>query len=358
MYIYIHIPFCTNICSYCDFPKVLYCKKYINNYLNALKNEIKSRYNGETVKSIYIGGGTPTSLDINELEKLLKLTNIFNKEEKIEFTIESNIDSLDIDKIKMLHNFNVNRVSLGVQSFNNNILKELGRSHNKEDVYKVINNLKKFNIDNISIDIIYGVNDKLDILKKDIDNFFKLDIPHISLYSLIIEENTIYGINNREYIDDGIEYKMYKYIEDKLINNGFIHYEVSNYSKEGYQSIHNMNYWDNGYYYGFGMGAVSYIDNYRITNTKNLTKYLNNNYVDSSSYENIDIRISNNLILGLRKIQGINITYFNNKYNVDILELYNIKDLVNDNKLIINNDYLYINPKYFYLANEILLNFV
>ncbi|MBQ6494537.1 MAG: radical SAM family heme chaperone HemW [Bacilli bacterium] len=358
MYIYIHIPFCTSICSYCDFPKLLYCNKYIDKYLDSLEKEIKSRYNNELVKSIYIGGGTPTSLSYNELERLLIIINNFNIDNDIEYTIESNVESLDIDKIKLLNKYNVNRVSLGVQSFDDNVLKELNRHHTKDDVYRVINELKKNNITNINIDLIYGVNDNLDILKKDIEYFLELNIPHISCYSLIIENNTLFGINNREYIDDNIDFDMYKYIEDKLTNNNYIHYEVSNYSKNGYQSIHNLNYWNNLCYYGFGMGAVSYIDNYRISNTKNLSKYLNGEYIDNTIYEDEDIQKSNTLILGLRKVGGINVLEFKNRYNKDIRDCYNIKELIKDNKLILKDNYLYINPKYFYLSNDILINFI
>ena len=131
MYIYIHIPFCNNICKYCDFPKMLYDKKFINKYLTSLENEIKTRYKNEKVKTIFIGGGTPTSLDYNELKKLLSITKIFNKSDSIEFTIESNIESLDKEKIKLLREYGVNRVSLGVQSFNDDILKELYKGYSK-----------------------------------------------------------------------------------------------------------------------------------------------------------------------------------------------------------------------------------
>ena len=358
MYIYIHIPFCTSICSYCDFPKVLYNKTYINNYLDNLEKEIKKRYKNETVKSIFIGGGTPTSLSISELKRLFNIIKIFKLDNNYEFTIESNIESLSIDKIKLLKEHGINRVSLGVQSFNKDILKDLGRKHRKEDIKKIVNLLKNNSINNISIDLIYGVNNDINIVKEDIDLFLSLDIPHISCYSLIIENNTIYGINNREYIDEDIEYKMYNYIEDKLKNNGYNHYEVSNYARPGYKSIHNINYWNNGSYYGFGLGAVSYINNYRITNTKNLTKYLKGEYLKDQIYENKEIRISNSLILGLRKVSGINIDSFNKEYNINILDLYNIKDLIKEEKLLINNNRLYINPKYFYLSNDILLNFI
>lgn len=358
MYIYIHVPFCNKICSYCDFPKVLYNKKYINKYLDCLKEEILSRYSGEIVKSIFIGGGTPTCLDYNELEKLLNITKIFDIDNEYEFTIESNVDTLDYSKIELLDRYGVNRVSLGVESFNNNILKELNRDGTKDRVFNVVKLLKDKNINNISIDLMYGVNDDMDILKRDVAYFLKLDIPHVSFYSLIIEDNTVFKLQNREYIDEDIEYKMYNYIEKVLTDNEYIHYETSNYAKVGFESIHNINYWDNGFYYGFGLGAISFIDNYRVTNTKNLTKYLSGEFCLDKEYENIETRISNALILGLRKIKGIDVLDFKDKYKVDIVSLYNIKKLIKENKLILEDGFLFINPEFYYLSNEILLNFV
>lgn len=358
MYIYIHVPFCNKICSYCDFPKVLYNKKYINKYLECLKEEILSRYSGDIVKSIFIGGGTPTCLDYNELEKLLNITKIFDIDNEYEFTIESNVDTLDYSKIELLDRYGVNRVSFGVESFNNNILKELNRDGTKDRVFNVVKLLKDKNINNISIDLMYGVNDDMDILKRDVAYFLKLDIPHVSFYSLIIEDNTVFKLQNREYIDEDMEYKMYNYIEKVLTDNEYIHYETSNYAKVGFESIHNINYWDNGSYYGFGLGAISFIDNYRVTNTKNLTKYLSGDFCLDKEYENIETRISNALILGLRKIKGIDVLDFKDKYKVDIVSLYNIEELIKENKLILEDGFLFINPKFYYLSNEILLNFV
>lgn len=358
MYIYIHIPFCSSICSYCDFPKVLYDKKYIRNYLDALENEIKRRYKGENVKTIYIGGGTPTSLDLEELEILMNITNCFNKEDNIEFSIESNIECLTTDKIKLLKQYGVNRISLGVQSFQDDILKELNRKHTKEDIYNVINNLKDIGFDNISIDYIYGVHSNLEEVKRDIDCFLELDIPHISCYSLIIEEGTVFCINNRKYIDEEKEEEMYLYIENKLKSNGYLHYEISNYAKDGYQSIHNINYWENGYYYGFGMGAVSYLDNYRISNTKSLIKYIEGEYLLGSNYENESIRISNTFMLGLRMIKGIDVINFKKRYNKDIIDIATVKKLIREGKLMLEDNYLYIVPKYFYLSNEIIIELI
>lgn len=358
MYIYIHIPFCSSICSYCDFPKVLYCNKYIGKYLDCLEDEIKSRYKGELVKSIYIGGGTPTCLSYDELERLFNIISIFNTYNDIEYSIESNVESLSRDKIKLLSLYNINRVSLGVQSFDRGILNELNRHHSRDDVYRVVNELKRNGINNINIDLIYGVNNDINVIKNDIDYLIDLDVSHVSCYSLIIEDNTIFGINNRKYIDDGIDYDMYRYISGKLTNNNYIHYEISNYCKAGYECIHNINYWNNGYYYGFGMGSVSFINNYRISNTKNLSKYLDGYYIYSNNYEDTDTRISNELILGLRKVNGINILEFKNKYDVDIISLYNIDELIKEGMLVLRDNYLYINPKYFYLSNDILINFI
>ena len=358
MYIYIHIPFCHSICSYCDFPKLLYDKKYTRKYLDALLNEIKTRYQGEKVKTIYIGGGTPTSLDLEELKMLLEITTYFKKNTNIEFSIESNVESLTKEKIILLKTFGVNRISLGVQSFQDDTLKELNRHHTKEDVYRIINLIKEVGISNISIDYIYGVNSNIEEIKDDIDTFLKLDIPHISCYSLIIEKNTVFGINNRKYIEEDYEDAMYQYIKNTLTSNNYYQYEISNYSKPGFESIHNLNYWNNGSYYAFGLGAVSYIDNNRITNTKNLSKYLNCNYVDNIEYENIDTRISNTFMLGFRKTKGINIIDFKNTYQKEITDINPVSKLINENKLILKDNHLFINPDYLYLSNEIILEFI
>ena len=358
MYIYIHIPFCDCICSYCDFCKILYNNKYINNYLDNLEKEIRNRYKNELIKSLYIGGGTPSSLSYQELERLFNIIKIFKLDSNYEFTIECNVNNLDINKIKLFKDNGVNRVSLGVQSFNKEILTILNRSHTYKEVYNVINNLKNNNIKNINIDLIYGVNDNIDIVKKDIDYFLSLDIPHISCYSLIIEDNTLLKINNYQNIDEDIEYEMYKYIENKLTSNGYIHYEISNYAKEGYQSTHNINYWDNGSYYGFGLGSVSYIDNYRISNTKNISKYNKGIYISNREYEDINTNMSNDMILGLRKIKGVSISKFYNKYKKDIREVFDIDDLINNKILIIDNDNMYIDSKYIYLSNQVLIRFI
>lgn len=354
MSIYIHIPFCKNICTYCDFCKMYYNKKYIDNYLEKLKEEIKERYKDEKIKTIFIGGGTPTSLDKDELTKLLEITKIFNTEKEIEFTIESNVESLDEDKLKIMKEYGVNRLSIGIQSFDNNIIKILGRTHTKEEIYEKVKLAKKY-FNNINIDLIYAVTDDIEIIKKDLEEFLKLDIPHISTYSLIIEDKTILKINNYQNIDEDIDYKMYKIIEETLEDNNYIHYEVSNYAKKGFESKHNLVYWNNEEYYGFGLGSTSYINNIRIANTKNLNKYLNRIYLDEEEYEDEEVRIENEIMLGLRKLSGINLDTFKEKYKIDLEEKYNIKSLIKDKYLIKEDNHIKINKEYIYISNEILL---
>ena len=250
--------------------------------------------------------------------------------------------------------YGVNRLSIGVQSFNNNIIKILGRNHTKEEIFEKIKLFKKY-FDNINIDLIYAVTNDINIVKQDLEEFLKLDIPHISAYSLIIEDNTILKINNYQNIDEDTDYQMYKLIEENLTENNYIHYELSKYAKKGYDSKHNLVYWNNEEYYGFGLSSTSYINNIRRTNTKNLKKYLNNNYLDEENYEDKEIRIENEIMLGLRKLEGLNMDIFKEKYNISLEELYDIKDLLKDNYLVKEENYLKINKEYIYISNEILL---
>ncbi len=352
--VYIHIPYCRRICTYCDFCKFIY-NGGVSEYLEKLDKEIITRYKGEAVSSLYIGGGTPSCLTLEELKKLFKIVSKFNLMDGYEFTIEANPEDINMDKVLLFKESNVNRVSLGVQSFNKDILSTLGRGHDKSKVYSAVKLLKEVNINNINIDLMYAVEDDIDIVKEDLIDFINLDIPHISYYSLIIEDNTILSINGKESINEEIDYSMYSYIENFLENSGYNHYEISNYARDGYESIHNKTYWDNGWYYGFGCGSVSYIDNRRIINTKNLTKYLKNEFIYDIINEEEDTRIKSEIMLNLRTIKGLNLERFKEKYNRDFLEIYDISDLIKDELLIVSDNYLRINKRYLYVSNEIIL---
>lgn len=318
-----------------------------------LEEEINNRYQKENIKTIFIGGGTPSSLDLDELKRLFQIINIFNKDDVIEFTMETNIESITEDKLMLMKENGVNRISIGVESFDENTLKLLGRRHNKEDIFNKINLVKKY-FDNINIDLIYAAYDDINILKRDIDCFLALDIPHISTYSLIIEENTLLKIKGTKNIDEDLDYEMYRYIENVLKEEGYKHYEISNYAKEGYESKHNLVYWNNDEYYGFGLSSTSYINNRRIVNTKNLSKYLNGYYKGTEELEDINTRMENEIMLGLRKLDGIDLNKFRDRYGKSIEDVFDIDDLIRDNYLIKNNGYLKINNDYMYISNEII----
>ena len=355
--VYIHIPFCSDICSYCDFCKFYYNSYMVDKYLDALEDEVRNNYKGDIINTIYIGGGTPSSLNIEQLNRLFEIIDLFNKD-IIEFTFECNIENIDEEKVKLIKNNGVNRISIGVQSFNGNLLNFLNRKHKKEEVIEKINFIKKY-IDNINIDLMYAIpGEDLKILNNDIDKILELDISHISTYSLIIEDNTILKNMNIDYIDEDIDYEMYKLICNKLKENGYIHYETSNFSKDGYESKHNLVYWNNEEYYGFGLGASGYIDNVRYTNTKSINHYLEGKYRYEESILSINEVIENEFILGFRKLKGIDINKLKDKYNLDINKFDFINKLINDNKLILKDNYLSINEDNIYVSNNILVEFM
>lgn len=354
MSIYIHVPFCKNICSYCDFCKFYYNEKWVDNYLIALEKEIKEKYKNELINTIYIGGGTPTSLNIKQLKKLLQLTKLFNYKE-IEFTVETNVD-LSLDKIKLLKQYGVNRISIGVQTVNQKHLKFLNRNHTKEEVINLVNLLKQYDF-NINIDLMYGMpNQTLKELEEDIDFILSLDVNHISTYSLIIEPHTKIYIDNVTNIDEDLDYQMYQLINKKLKN--YVHYEISNFAKDGYYSKHNLVYWNNLEYYGFGIGASGYIESVRYDNTRSYQNYINGNYILESHKLSKGEKIENEFILGFRKLEGINILDFKAKYDMNILDIDIVKRLLNEGKLSVDNCYLKINNKYIYISNTILVNFI
>ena len=178
------------------------------------------------------------------------------------------------------------------------------------------------------------------------------------VFKILVIIIAIFGINKRKYISDECEVDMYNYIRDTLTSNGYKQYEISNYSRDNYQSKHNLNYWNNGSYYGFGMGAVSFLDNYRIINTKRLTKYIEHEFILEKVFENINLQISNTFMLGFRMIKGIDIEKFRDRYHKNILDILKVRELLEEGKLEFNNNYLFITKKYFYLSNEIIMEFI
>ena len=242
--IYFHIPFCKRICSYCDFCKNYYNKDIIDKYLDALNNEVLDLYKNEEIKTLYIGGGTPSSLSLKELDKLFSIISKINLSKVYEFTFECNYDDITEELLKKLKLNKVNRLSIGIESFNEKFSKLLNRKINKKEMLDKINLSKKY-FDNISIDLMYGMpGQTLEDLNNDIDMFLKLDITHVSLYSLILEEHTKLYLKVKEEVDEDVQSSMYNLIVNKL-SNKYKRYEISNFSKEKYESKHNLTYWNN-----------------------------------------------------------------------------------------------------------------
>jgi putative oxygen-independent coproporphyrinogen III oxidase len=351
--VYIHIPFCENICSYCDFCKFFYNEKMVNQYLTELNKEIKNAYGNEIIETVYIGGGTPSSLNIEQLRTLFEMIKII-KTNNLEYTIECNIESITEEKLKLFKKYGVNRLSIGIQTFNEKNLKYLNRKHTKKEVFEKISLVKQY-FDNINVDLIYAIpGETVDDLIKDLNNFIELDVSHISTYSLIIEDHTILKNNGFQNIEEEIDLRMYEIICDKL--KDFEHYEISNFGK--IKSRHNLTYWNNEEYYGFGLGASGYVNNVRYDNTKSFNSYLKGNYRINEEYQTNKQKIENEFILGLRKIKGIDINLFNEKYKQNIKNINGVNKLISEKKLILEGDCLFINSIYLYTSNDILLNFI
>ncbi len=353
-HMYIHIPFCKSICSYCDFPKILNHPSFITKYLNSLLNEIKDKYLGEEINTIYIGGGTPSALNQKDLKYLFDIINTIKKSPDIEITFECNLNDINEELLTILKDNNVTRLSIGVQSFDKEKLKFLERNHTYKEAESIIKLCREYGFDNINIDLIYGVpKETINTLKKDINLILKLNPEHISTYALIVEDNTKIAIQGINPIDEDLDSEMYNIIRRKLKN--YNHYEISNFAKENKQSIHNKAYWQNKEYYGFGLGAHGYINSVRYENTKNINKYIEGNYLNKEEVlSNQDI-LDNELMLGLRLINGINLQEFYNKYEKNIQEVFNVQELINNKELIYQDGNIKIHPDKLYIMNEILI---
>ncbi|MBQ8847723.1 MAG: radical SAM family heme chaperone HemW [Candidatus Gastranaerophilales bacterium] len=356
--VYIHIPFCEKKCNYCAFCSysALGAKE---KYLNALKKEIKFHYKNEILKTIYFGGGTPSLLESEEIKEILSLLN-YNSNTQI--TIECNPNSLNNKKIDEYKNLGINRFSIGIQSFNDEELRLLGRLHNTQKIYETIDLLEENNIENYSIDLMYGIpNQNIKNWENNLDKAIILRPKHISLYGLKIEEGTYfykYPPKNIATLDEQAD--MYELAIEKLKKN-YIHYEFSNFAtSEKYFSKHNLAYWNREEYYGFGLSASGFINNKRYTNTFNFSQYIKN--PTEKEYEILTIKnaIEEEIFLGLRLIEGINFNLINTKYDIDIIKKYgNIFEKYISNKLMEKTEKgVRLTQKGILLSNEILCEFI
>ena len=328
---YVHIPFCTQICYYCDFSKVFIKNQPVDAYLEHLIQETRSYEIGK-LRTLYIGGGTPTALSAQQLAYLLtELPKVMDLSEVEEFTIEANPGDLDPDKIVVLKESQVNRVSLGVQTFDNKMLKKIGRSHQEQDIYDNIRHLKQAGFDNISIDLIYALpGQTMDQVKENVAKAIDLDIPHMSLYSLILENHTVFMNRMRRgklpLPKEELEAEMFEYIIEELEKAGFEHYEISNFSKPGFESRHNLVYWDNAEYYGLGAGASGYVDGIRYKNHGPIRHYLEAVEAGKAriteEHLTLEEKMEEELFLGLRKKTGVSKARFEEKFGVSFDQRY------------------------------------
>ena len=354
--VYVHIPFCKHICSYCDFCKVLHIDSFVDDYLMALKEEIENNYDGERIKTIYIGGGTPSCLTKKERVKLFRILEIFNRTPDCEYTFECNPNDIDEELLDDIIEGGVNRISIGIETFDEDAKKILERDSDFKDMQAKIDMIKKRGINNINLDLMYAIpGEKLATVRKDLNRLLKLQPTHISTYSLILEEHTKLKIEGVEYISEDLDYKMYNAICDKLKKSGFVHYEVSNFCLPGFESVHNINYWNNGEYYGFGLGASGFKDAFRYTNTRNIHDYIEGKYRLEEKLMTYKEQMDNEIMLGFRKLKGINLDDWFNKYNCNIQDHYPVKELLKTKDLIYKDGYLFVNPEKIYVMNEILV---
>ncbi len=353
---YIHIPFCMKICSYCDFCKMMYKDNLVEGYFEALAKEIEDKYNHEELKTLYIGGGTPSVLNNGHLLELARIINSLTFAKEYEFTFECNINDINDNLLTNLKNMGVNRLSIGIESFDSSLLSLMNRECSFEDTYKKIKLCRFYGFNNINLDLIYALpTEYIKILKKDINLLLKLNPEHISTYSLILEDHTLLKLNGYEPIDEELDADMYDYIIKRLRNKGYNHYEISNFAKPGYESKHNLKCWNNEEYYGFGLGAAGYYAGVRYENTRSLTEYKKGNYLGNKEIVSKEAQMKYELMLGLRKTMGINIKDFYDKYQENIQDVFNLNQVMKDKDLLLKNNYLYINPKKYYVMNEILL---
>ncbi len=364
--IYIHIPFCISKCYYCNFISYTNKEKLIEKYIDAvcleiLQNaEILSEYN---ISTIYFGGGTPSYIDAKYIKKIMNTLSLFKKEDDfLEVTIEVNPNSITLEKLILYKNFGINRISIGVQSTHDDILKAIGRKHKLVDVTNTLKYCKEAGFNNISIDLIYPLpNLNFEKFSNTLDYIINIkdeyNIKHISVYNLEVHEGSKLGFllneGYLELVDEDTEYQMKELLEEKLEKNGFNKYEISNFSITGFESKHNTSYWNQEMYLGFGVCSSSFFSNTRYKNTDDIEKYIeyiNSNISPVESRECLDLLelMKEYIILKLRLTKGFSTLEFK-KFGKDIFDIFGnelkelsenglIKIEKDDNKIITDTD--------------------
>ncbi len=370
--IYVHIPFCKKKCDYCDF--ISYCNKdnLIEKYIEAMKKEIESQNIKPEITTIYIGGGTPSYIDSKYIIQIINKIKEKNVSPNPEITIEVNPGTVTMEKLEDYRSCGINRISIGLQSTNNTLLKEIGRIHDFKQFLETYKLAKKVGFKNINVDLMLGLpNQRIKDLKESLEQILKLKPKHVSVYSLIVEDGT--PIANKiekgelQLPDEELERNMYWFVKNTLELNGYKHYEISNFAKKGYESKHNLNCWNQKEYIGIGVAAHSYRDITRYSNTENIEEYIKNVNNEKFNKNKIIHEVQKEddakkefMLLGLRKIDGIKISDFKNKFGDNPIYLYRneLKKLIDEKLLIIDNNDIRLSNKGIDLANLVWEEFV
>ena len=376
--IYIHIPFCMQKCLYCDFVSYINKSECVKEYINCMIKEIQSydfkKYN---ITTIYIGGGTPSFIESDYIKEIINV--IQNKLEKndtrwedIEITIEVNPGTVTLEKLNDYKTVGINRISLGLQATQDRLLKQIGRIHNYKDFLEAYELLKRVGFNNINVDLmIWLPNQSIKDLKESLEKIIKLNPNHISVYSLIIEDGTpISKLLDEEKIklpDEEIERQMYWYVKNKLELNGYNHYEISNFSKKGKESKHNLNCWKQKQYIGIGAAAHSYFKDIRYSNTNNIEEYIKNikeNNIEKNKKieekQTIEDKKNEFMMLGFRMIEGVDIADFKAKFVDNPLYVYRekIKKLTDEGLIEVDLNNIKLTNKGLDLANVVFEEFI
>ncbi|AYD40990.1 oxygen-independent coproporphyrinogen III oxidase [Clostridium fermenticellae] len=368
--LYIHIPFCKQKCLYCDFPSYSGKENIMTDYAEALAQDIEESLVKRRVNTIFIGGGTPTYLSLEAWKIISKAISKLDKSDDLEFTVECNPGTITHEKLELFKNIGVNRLSIGLQSWQDNLLKKIGRIHTLEDFKNSFKLSRNFEFNNINVDLMFALPEQtLNDWIETLNNVIKLKPEHISCYSLIIEEGTcfyqMYNNNKLKIPDEDVERKMYNYTLNFLRENGYFQYEISNFAKPGLECKHNLVYWDDKEYIGCGAAAHSYIDKMRYHRTKNVEKYIEQantgNLIKEELHNNsLKDDIEEFMFMGLRKVEGVSMEDFYNRFGIDIYSVYNniINKYRKQNLLIIKNERLFLSKRGMEVSNSIMCDFI
>lgn len=383
--IYVHIPFCKQKCYYCDFISYVGKEKLVEKYINILIKEITDVAEGNKldyesgmddlfkVNTIYIGGGTPSFIDSKYIVNIIKIIKEkFKLDENVEITLEVNPGTVNKEKLEDYFKIGINRLSIGLQSTNNNLLKEIGRIHTYEEFLNTYSLARKVGFNNINADLIIGLpKQTIADVENSVNELVNLKLEHISVYSLILEEGTmleeLVRSGKLKLPEDKEERNMYWKVKNILEKNGYNHYEISNFAKHGSESKHNLDCWKQKEYVGFGVAAHSYTNGVRYSNIENIEEYIKN-YEEGKEEDNFvfhekqthNMKVKEYMMLGLRKIKGVCIQEFKEKFAANPIFVFKteLEKLVNEELLEVNGDYIKLTNKGLDLANLVWEEFV